>query len=362
MRRRLRTGRGVAIMTVVALVVFVGRALWANGLFASVPAGFAGSCKTVAAVPGIEDMEAAGGQVFVAVASARGPDARDGIYALKNGKLTRLAGTPKDFHPRGISIYRGPGGSLYLFAVNRRSGASVGSGATANGRATSNKVRFSIDTFEVTAGDNPALTPQGTIEGGLLTDPQDVAAAGPGAFYVSNNSAKSNLTRQLAGYGLLPASEVLYFNGMSFRSVADGLYGARGLVLSPERNHLLVASLTTRSIKSFNRDVFSGALNEADSLTLAAAPEKLSLDSYGQVWATGHANLFHWRAFAADPQARDTSQVFRVSLLNGVPQDSSQVYGNDGGEIAAASVAVSSAQGLVIGSSLDGKLLSCIPK
>ena len=61
----------------------------------------------MAAVPGIEDMEAANGKVFVAVASARGPDARDGIYALKDGKLTRLAGTPKDFHPRGISLYHG---------------------------------------------------------------------------------------------------------------------------------------------------------------------------------------------------------------------------------------------------------------
>jgi hypothetical protein len=341
MRRPLRTGRGVAIMTVVALVVFVGRALWANGLFATVPAGFAGSCKTVAAVPGIEDMEAANGKVFVAMASARGPDARDGIYVLKDGQLSKLAGTPKDFHPRGISIYHGPGGSLFLFAVNRRSTG-----------------RFSIDSFEIA---QDALTPQGTIEGGLLTDPQDVAAAGPGAFYVSNNSAKSNLTRQLAGYGLLPASEVLYFNGLTFKSVADGFYGARGLLV-PDGTHLLVASLTTRSIKSFNRDVFSGALNEADSLTLAAAPEKLSLDSYGQVWAAGHANLFHWRAFAADPQARDSSQVFRVSLLNGVPQDSSQIYGSDGNEIAAASVAVSSAQGLLIGSSLDGKLLNCTAK
>lgn len=343
MRRPLRTGRGVAIMTAVALVVFVGRALWANGLFASVPTGFVGSCKTVAAVPGIEDMEAAGGKVFVAAASARGPDARDGIYVFKDGRLSKLAGTPKDFHPRGISIYHGPGGSLYLFAVNRRSSG-----------------RFSIDSFEI-AQDVTALTPQGTIEGGLLTDPQDVAAAGPGAFYVSNNSAKSNLTRQLAGYGVLPASEVLYFNGMTFKSVADGLYGARGLLL-PDGNHLLVASLTTRSIKSFNRDVFSGALNEADSLTLAAAPEKLSLDSYGQVWAAGHANLFHWRGFAADPKARDTSQVFRVSLLNGTPQESSQMYGNDGSEIAAASVAVSSAQGLLIGSSLDQKLLACTAK
>jgi hypothetical protein len=340
MRRRLRTRRGLLIMTVVALVVFVGRALWANGLFASVPTGFLGSCRVIAAVPGIADIEAAGDQVFVSVGSARGPDARDGIYVLKDDKLTKLAGGPKDFHPRGIGLYHGPGGSFFLFAVNRRSTG-----------------RFSINSFEITPAG--ALAAQGTIEGGLLTDPQDVAATGPGTFYVSNNSAKSNLTRQLAGYGLWPASEILYFNGMSFRSVMDGLYAARGLLLAPDGNHLLAASLTTRSIKSYARDPFSGDLTEAGSLTLAAAPDRLSRDSYGQIWAAGHANLFHWRAFASDPKARDTSQVFRVTLLNGEPQEAAQIYGNDGGEIAAASVAVSSPQGLLIGSSLDQKLLSC---
>ena len=344
MRRSLRTGRGVAIMTAVAVVVFVGRALWVNGLVASVPAGFAGSCKTQASVPGIEDMEVAGGKVFVAVASARGPDAQDGIYVLKDGKLSKLAGTPKDFHPRGISIFHGPGGGLYLFAVNRRSSG-----------------RFSIDSFEI-AQDGAALAPQGTIEGGLLTDPQDVAAAGPGAFYVSNNNAKSNLTRQLAGYGLLPASEVLYFNGMTFKSVADGIYGARGLLLAPDGTHLLVASLTTRSIKSFDRNVFSDALTEADSLTLAAAPEKLSLDSYGQVSSrpAGHANLFHWRAFAADPRGpryfADLPGQPAERRAAGVQPDLWQRHGS---EIASASVAVSSAQGLLIGSSLDTKLLDC---
>ena len=351
MRKRLRSRRGLAIMAAVALLVFVGRLLWANGLFTNslffgVPTGFSGSCKTVAAVPGVEDMEATGKLVFVAVASARAPDARDGIYVLQDSKLIELSGGPKDFHPRGIGLYRQSGGGLYLYAVNRRSSG-----------------RFSIDSFEVTNPDsNPALVAQGTIEGGLLSDPQDVAVVGPNSFYVSNDAAKSALTRQLAGYGILPASEILYFNGMSFRSAADGLYDARGLLLSPDGNHLLVASLTTRSIKSFNRDMFSGNLTESDSLTLAAAPEKLSLDSFGQLWAAGHANLFHWRSFAADPAARDTSQVFRVTLLNGAPQEAAQVYGNDGSEIAAASAAVSSPQGLLVGSSLDNKLLACTAK
>jgi arylesterase/paraoxonase len=343
--RRLRSRRGLIIMAVLAVVFLVGRIVWVNGVFSSVPTGFLGSCKPVA-VPGVEDIETVNGVTFVAVASARGPDPRDGIYVLgEDGKLTKLAGAPKDFHPRGIGSYRSPDGSgIFLMAVNRRASG-----------------RFSIDSFEVTNPQtNPALVAQGTIEGGLLNDPQDVAAAGPGAFYVSNNSAKQSFVKGLASWGVLPGSSILYFNGMVFKPVAEDLYGARGLVLAPDGNHLLVASLTSRSLKSFSRDPFGGNLTEAGSLTLAAAPDKITLDAQGSVWVAGHANLLTWRSFTADPQKRAPSQIFRVSLLSGVPQEAAQVYGDDGKQIAAASIAAVHGKRLLIGSSLDDKLLDCM--
>ena len=351
--RRLRSRRGLIIMAVIAIVVFTGRILWANGLFSTAPTGFFGSCRVAANLPGVEDIETANGVTFVSVASARGPDPRDGIYVLSDsGSLTRLSGGPSDFHPRGIGIYRSPDGTgIFLLAVNRHA------------QAASDAMRFSIDSFEViNPRTAPALVAQGTIQGGLLTDPQDVAAAGPGAFYVSNGTGGSSIERQLAGYGVLPGSNILYFNGMSFRVATDGIYGVRGLILTPDGGHLLAASLTSRSIKSFNREPFTGTLTEGDSLTLPAAPEKISLDSTGQIWAAGHASLFAWRAFAADPGRNAPSQVFRVTLNGGVPQAVEQVYGNDGHEIGGASIAALTSKQLLIGSSLDGRLLSCIGK
>jgi hypothetical protein len=341
------------VMAVVAIVAFIGRILWANGLFSTVPTGFFGSCKVAAQLPGVEDIESANGVTFVSVSSARGPDARDGVYVLSDsGNLTRLSGAPKDFHPRGLGIYRSPDGSgIFLLAVNRHA------------QAVNDRARFSIDSFEViNPKSSPALVAQGTIQGGLLTDPQDVAAAGPGAFYVSNGTGESGFVRSLAGYGVLPGSSILYFNGMSFRSVADDIYGARGLLLTPDGSHLLVASLTSRSLKSLAREPFSGNLTEAGSLTLPTAPERITLDSTGQIWAAGHASLFAWRDFAADVAKRAPSQVFRISLASGLPQQSEQVYGNDGSEIAAASVAALAGKQLLIGSSLDGRLLACAEK
>ena len=351
--RRLRSRRGLMIMAVFAVVVFIGRILWANGLFSGVPTGFFGTCKVAAQVPGVQDIETANGVTFLSLASGRGSDARDGIYVLSNDdKPIRLSGAPRDFHPRGIGIYRSPDGTgIFLLAVNRHAQTIGG------------KTRYSIDSFEVTnSKSNPALVAQGTIEGGLLTDPQDVAAAGPGAFYVSNGAGDSALVRSLAAYGVLPASNILYFNGMAFRVAADEFYSARGLLLTPDGGHLLVASLTSRSLKSLSREPFSGNLTEAGSLTLPVAPDKITLDSIGEIWAAGPASLFAWRAFAADPGKRAPSQVFRISLASGVPQQAEQVYGNDGGEIAGASVAALAGKQLLIGSSLDGRLLVCTQK
>jgi len=347
MRSFRRAWRMTAVMLVVALVFFVGRMLWANGLFSSVQTGFSGSCRVLSDVPGVTDIEVAGGMAFVAVGNARGPRGADGIYALPlngTGRLTKLSGTPKDFHPRGLGLYRSPDGSgIFLLAVNRRSTG-----------------RFSIDSFEVTnPAAAPALVSLGTIGSGLLTDPQDVAAAGAGNFYVSNGLAMPAFLRRLADWGAVPGSSILHFNGMMFRTVAEDVYGARGLLLSRDGNQLLVASLTTRSLQSFGREMMTGNLTEGGSLTLDIAPEKLSLDSRGEVWVAGHANLFQWRDFLTDPDHRPPSQVFRVSLASGVPQLAQFVYGNAGGDIAAASVAASGGKRLLIGSSFDSKLLDC---
>lgn len=347
LHRPRRIGRAIAMLAIVALVSALGRAVWSNGVFSSVTTGFAGSCKVAGTVPGVQDIEIANGMAFVSVASARGPATGDGIYALPlaGGELRKLAGAPRDFHPRGIGLFRSPDGTgLFLMAVNRRSTG-----------------KFSIDSFEVTdPATAPVLVAQGTIMGGLLINPQDVAVASPVSFYVANGTAGKNpLIHPLQTYGVMSGGNILYFNGMSFAQVADGLYGTRSLILTQGGTHLVVGGLLSRSLTSFSREALTGDLAEGGNLVLPAGPEKLSVDAQGQLWVAGHAKLMDWRAFNTDPGKRASSQIFRVSLLNGEPQEAQQVYGNDGSELAGASVGASAGKRLLIGSSLDGRLLDC---
>ena len=346
--RPRRPGRALAALVIVAAISALTRGIWVNGVFSTVKPGFFGTCQVVANLPGVLDMEAAGGSLFLSVGSARGPGPQDGIYAmpLAGGSPVKLTGGPKDFHPRGIGLYRMPDTSaLLLYAVNRRASG-----------------RFSIDTFEVKdAGTTPALVAQGTIGGGLLINPQDVAVAGPNIFYVANGTAGKNpLIHGLQTYGIIPGGNVLYFNGTTFSEVADGFYGTRSLLLTGQ--HLIVGGLLSRSLTTFTREPFTGQLTEDDTLNLSTGPEKLSADAQGQVLAAGHADLLEWRAATANSGKRAASQLLRVNLVNGVPRAKEQIYGNDGSQLAGASVAVAAQNRLLIGSSLDGRLLSCTQK
>ena len=65
---------------------------------------------------------------------------------------------------------------------------------------------------------------------------------------------------------------------------------------------------------------------------------------------------------ATDPGKRAASQILRVSLINGVPQSKTQVYGDDGSQLAGASVGVAAGNRLFMGSSLDTKLIACTQK
>lgn len=357
--RPRRPGRALAMLLVVGLLSAGGRALWANGVFSSTPPGFSGQCRVAATLP-VQDIEVSHGVAFMSVAGDK-PGPQDGIYALplKGGVVMKLAGTPSDFHPRGLGLWRTPDGKgLFLYVVNHHAPMPGATGAFANGR-------FSIDSYEVASPDAaPRLVPQGVIESGLMKNPQDVAAAGPGSFYVANGTAGSNaafawLLTPLQHYGVLSGGNILYFDGMSFRPMADGLYGTRSLMLTRGGGHLIVGGLLGRSVTSFSREALTGKLTEDTVTVLRTGPERLALDAQGNLWLAGHSNLGPWRAMADGNGGKASSQVLRVGLIDGNPGPVDQVYGNDGAEIAGAGAVAVDGQHLLIGSAPGKKLLDC---
>ena len=344
-----------SVVAVIGVVGLTARTLIMGGMFTDVKPGFDGTCRTVGDVVGAEDLQIdrKDGLVFLSASDRRAkpPSKTDGIYTLKLGDPTampvRLAGTAADFHPHGISLFRAADGSLTLMAVNHVNRL--------------NAEHASIDIFTVTVEHGTAkLSEIGAIESDKLISPNDVVAVGKEQFYVTNDhSSHTRFGQTLENYLMLPRADVLYFDGTVFKEVAAELVFANGIALSNDGSHVYVAESTARRVQTFGRDLFSGKLTPENTFELPSGPDNIDVDEKGDLWIAAHPKMFALVAYMSDPSKPSPSEIYRVSVKDGIPQTATRVYADLGGQIGAASIGARAQNHLFIGSIFDPKILDC---
>ncbi|MGH6828448.1 MAG: hypothetical protein ACREFW_06030 [Rhizomicrobium sp.] len=357
MRQALARSAATLLAVILVLVLFFGlRWTVMAGVFAGMDPVSPGPCRAIAGLEGPGDfaVDAPHDTIIVAATDRRAlaarPDPRDGLYALKlsapgSAAPIRLSGTPKDAHLQGISLLHGPGGQEVLMAVNHP-------------RPGIQEVEIFSLTYERGA---PKLTPRSNVAGGLLVSAHDVAAAAPDRFYVTNDHVtKSAAGRFAENYLLWPHSDLLYFNGTSFRISLQGLTFPSGVFVTADGGHLYVSVANQRRIIGFSREPFFGTLTEIGSLDLPARPDMISADRDGRLIVAARPSLLGDRQFQDDASKPSPSEVFRVTLdRSGAPDRYETIFANDGSAIGAASSAAVAGKLLLIGSALDDKMLAC---
>ena len=308
-------------------------------------------CQSIPGVTGAEDMQVdARDKLLIASASDRrhmGSGA-DGIYALALDKpdagFVKLAGTPKVFHPHGISLFRAADGTLTLMAVNHLA-----------------PDHHAVDIFQVLVENGTArLNEVGAIEGDKLIHPNDVVAVGEAQFYVTNDhGSKTGLGMTLENYLTLPRADVLYYDGAIFREAATGLVFANGINVSNDGRHVYVAESTMRRVQSFARDMFSGRLTPEATLDFPSGPDNIDTAPDGTLWIAGHPKMFDLVAYSGDPSKPSPTEIFKATIKDGVPQPAEPVYVDLGQTLGAGSVGVTFGHDLYIGSIFDPKVLRC---
>lgn len=354
MTRIRRIAITLGAVVVVGVAALAGRVVVMGGVFDEVkPVPLA--CAALAGVTGAEDIayDRASRTLFLSALDRRVPGGSkiDGIYAYSLGHpekgFARLGGAPRQFHPHGISLWRGEGG-LTLMAVNHPTGDR-------------RQGPHEIDIFQVKEdGGAPALNHIGAVESDKLVHPNDVVAVGENRFYVTNDHGNTTpLGQQVENYLMLPRANVLYYDGQVFHEVANGLVFANGIAISSDGRHLYVAETTARRVQSFARDPFSGHLEKEAALDLPAGPDNIDVAADGALWVAAHPKLFALVSYMRDPAKPSPTEVLKIAVDHGVPQSATPVYVNPGKEIGAGSVGVAAEGNLYIGSIFDAKILRC---
>lgn len=353
--QRIATTAGA--MAAVLLLAVVLRTLISHGLFTSVrptlPPG--AKCTGVASAAGPEDIviDSADKIAIISATDRRAfkdgkPATGDGLYAYAytqpGAKPVKIAGTPANFHPHGISLYRAPNGAMTLYAINHRKGGE-----------------HAVTVFAmVVKGGLVSLTETGFIGSDLLISPNAIAAVDGSKFYVVNDhGSKTTTGRWLDDNLVLPRANLLYFDGSKFTMVAKGLNFPSGIVVSPDGRFVYVSQSYPRKLLRFARDPFFGRLQPAGEQTIASNLDNLRLGSDGALWIGSHPKAYALADYRGDAARPAPSVVYRVALKDGEMQPASLVLADSGARIGASSVADFANGHLLIGSAYDTKILSC---
>jgi arylesterase/paraoxonase len=381
MRPAARAATTAGVLVIVLLVGIAVRTLYIYGVFTSVTPSFAGKCVAIAGIEGPEDIaiDQTSGLAFISAfdrraAAAHEWSSQDGLYAtslnapfvttpgnrskqsvlsgriISDGQLvalTKLAGTPSDFHPHGISLYRDANG-LVLMAINHHADGS-------------NSVEvFDVKIIGGDVGASVSLSEIGNIESRELVSPNAIAAVDRERFYIANDHGSTTaFGRALDDYLVLPRANILYFDGTVFRVVAQHLAFPSGLALSPDGHFLYATEANARRIDTFARQPVSGTLDEARTLAIPSNLDNLRVDSAGNLWVGGHPKALAMAAFRGDAKKPAPSEIFKVTLTNDIPQLAEAIYTNNGEQIGGSSVAAVSGKTMLIGSPLDDHILAC---
>ncbi len=255
-------------------------------------------------------------------------------------ELVNLTPTlPFEFHPHGIGLYIDDSDSTWLFVVNHRDDASY---------------------VEIFRYDGNQLLHVESVHGERMHSPNDVLPVGPRQFYVTNDHGNtSKLGRLLEEYLQLARSNLLYYDGRSFREVAGGFGYANGVNMSPDGSQVYVAATTSKAVFVFDRDPRSGNLTPRQRIDLGTGVDNIEVDANGDLWIGAHPKLLTFVAYSKDANKLSPSQVVRIRWRGPGNFDIHYIYASDGRPLSGSSVAAVWGEHLLIGSVFDPAFLWC---
>lgn len=234
-------------------------------------------------------------------------------------------------YPHGISLLKIDSGKYHLLVVNHFQ-------------------KHTIEKFDL-IGDS--LVHLQTFENPMIISPNDVVLLDSDRFYFTNDHGYTSKLGLLAeNYLGLNVSNVVFFDGETFKEVAGGIGYANGINISKDRKQLLVAS-PRKFVLKFYTIQLDGSLDFEKNLDVGSGIDNIELDEEGNLWMGSHPNLLGFTAYASGRKPMAPSEIIYVSK-NGQVES---LYENDGSTLSATSVVAPYNNLLFVGTVMDDFLL-----
>ncbi|WP_288369879.1 SMP-30/gluconolactonase/LRE family protein [uncultured Algoriphagus sp.] len=344
MLKRIIISVGIGILIFALFVLYT---FWSTGYFRKIQLknNFGEIVQTIE-LPGVEDMALAPKDSFLILSvddRAKRRSGKEGLHGLYWLDLTKFpfearpVKIPDDLtlFPHGISLLEIAPNQYQLAVINHVEG------------------KHSVELFSIQDG---KVEYDRTLQDPLLISPNDLFLVGKDQFYYSNDHGNSSKLGVFAeNYLGVAAANVGYFDGNSFRIVAEKMAYPNGLVTDLSGKKLFVASSRGFLIRVFDIQE-NGGLDQVEDIPVRTGVDNLELDENGKIWTGAHPDLMTFSAYASGKKEFSPSEILKISYKEDQSSLES-VWVDDGQTLSATSVAIPFGEYLFLGNVMDSKFL-----
>jgi len=346
MRRFKRT----MLFLLLGILLYAGYVMVSTGFFRSIENTFDGKIANKIPVEGAEDImlipengyalvSASPRKNVLAVQEKVGglylTDLNSKEYPTK--KLTTDFDQP--FAPHGISMYK-TDSSYTVMAVNH----------TLKGHS-----------FEVFKLQDTLLTYERTLTDPAIISPNDVVMIDENRFYFTNDHKyEHGIGRLIEDYVGVALSNVVYFDGSTYKEVASGIAYANGINYDAKRDLLFVASPRNFLVKVYSTND-DGSLNFIEDIDCDTGVDNIEFDADGNLWIGCHPDLLTFASYAEGKKEISPSEIIKIEYRGTNDYTIEKLYENDGSAMSASTVAVPYKDLILTGNVMDSHFLVLKP-
>jgi arylesterase/paraoxonase len=243
----------------------------------------------------------------------------------------------RPFHPHGVDLWTTATGERRLFVINHLDADS-----------------HAVEEYGV-QGD--ALVFRRRLQDPLLRNPNDLVAAGDDEFYASNDHSWPGALSYIEGALSFPGGDLVHYRSGQWRVAVEGVAYANGVEVDAAGERFYLAAVRELRVREYLRDPATGELGTlVRSFDVGSGVDNLMWQDPRTLLVAAHPDVLAFARHAADPGQPAPSQIFALDVVDG---SSRLLFGDDGGQVAAASTGWVSAGLLVMGQVFDDGLVSC---
>ena len=342
----MRILKRISILLILLLLIFVGHILVSTGFFRKIEPQFDGKILKKVAIKGAEDITINQTDSFVLISATNrmiyppSEPETGGLFLvdLKSNDFKPVfltADFKKPFAPHGISTFKKD--SIYLVMA-----------------ISHNNHEHSIEVFEL-AGQE--LRHMKTMKDPAMIQPNDLVMVGENRFYFTNDHKYTKgIEKLVEEYGGLAISNVVYFDGETYKEVAKGIAYANGINYDSARNLLYVASPRHFLVKVYdiNKD---GSLSFIENIPCGTGVDNIELDINGNLWIGAHPNLLRFSAYAKGKKETSPSEIIKITYRKQGDYSVEQIYVEHGDEMSGSTVAATLGNLIFTGNVMDDEFL-----